>query len=100
MRTIVALLSLSLLIGCASEKNPGTDATSQSKTEPGVSTPAGSGGGVAPIAGGAAGGLSPVRGGESVDGAGMGSMGNIAKDRARTAAAGPASAPPTEEGQE
>jgi hypothetical protein len=52
------------------------------------------------MAGGAAGGLSPVTGGESVDGAGMGSMGNVAKDRARAAAISPAAPAPTEENGE
>jgi hypothetical protein len=99
MRSLFALLSLSALIGCASVPGPASGAGSQSKAEPEASAPAGSGG-VAPMAGGAAGGLSPVTGGESVDGAGMGSMGNVAKDRARAAASAPVTAPPTEESGE
>jgi hypothetical protein len=99
MRSIIALLLLSALIGCAWEPSPAAGAGSQSKANPEASAPAGAGS-VEPMVGGAAGGLSPVTGGESVDGAGMGSMGNVAKDRARAAASSPAAPAPTEENGE
>jgi hypothetical protein len=73
----------SILVGCGPKAEPVPAETAA----PAAAAASGSGGGVAPIAGGAAGGLTPVSGGESVDGAGMGGAGNVAKDMARGAAA-------------
>lgn len=81
MRTLVALLALVVLVGC-------TPKTTEEEPVVATDPPQPQSGGVAPMAGGAAGGMSPVSGGESVDGAGMGGIGNAAKDQARRAAAG------------
>ena len=78
MRPLIIFAASALLFGCAPKEEPAT------ATAP----PANAGSGVTPVAGGAAGGMSPVGGSESVDGAGMGGLGNAAKDQARRAAAG------------
>ena len=104
MRSIIAALGLLILVGCGAPK--AEDPTSDAKNTPAASTTTapttggGSTGGVTPMAGGAATGMSPMSGTESVEGAGMGGIGQVAKDKARQAAAGASTpAPAPEDGQ-
>jgi hypothetical protein len=87
-RIWIAAFGLALLVGCQPvEPTKSGTATNEPAQSTPVTAPSGGGGtSVAPITSGAAGGLTPVTGAESVDGAGGGGMGQVAKDRARTAA--------------
>jgi|GEM_PF-5934894 len=80
------LLPLVLLAGChPAAPSAGNDNVSKEA----VNAPStGGGAGIAPMASGAATGMSPVSGSESVEGAGMGGLGDSAKSAARKAAAG------------
>ena len=96
-RLWIAACGLAVLLGCqpAEPTKSGTATNEPAQSTP-VTTPSGGGGtSVAPITSGAAGGLTPVTGAESVDGAGGGGIGQVAKDRARSAASSASTPDPT-----
>lgn len=88
MRRFLSFVLLAALAGCHQAPTQVTKPTAAVQPPP----PSSGGGGVAPIASGAATGLTPMAGSESVEGAGMGGIGQSAKDAARRAA-GQSSAP-------
>ena len=102
MRTALAALLLLVAFGCQP-----TEPAEAAKAEPAATPTApaptaaapGGGGGIAPIGSGAAGGMTPVTGAESVRGAGMGGIGQAAKDQARRAAGAAQNAPITTDGE-
>ncbi len=79
MRRAVILLIALPIVGCSHPEGTET-------APPAPPVHAGSGG-IAPLGSGAATGMTPMGGTESVDGAGMGGVGQSAKDAARRAAA-------------
>lgn len=89
MKRLAYIALILAAFGCKKTETPAPTAatTQQTSAENGVGR-----GGVAPIGSGAVGGISPVSGGESIEGAGMGGIGQAAKSQAMKAAAG-ASAP-------
>jgi uncharacterized protein GlcG (DUF336 family) len=85
-------LILGVALSLAACQKPAEEPAAAANPEPTVQTNPQSGGGTGPISP-AAGGVSPVTNPQSVEGAGMGGVGQAAKDRARDVA-GSASAPP------
>ena len=93
MKIVAACIFAALVIGCkppTPTESAATPPTSAAQTTTESTAPSGGSGSVAPMAGGAATGMSPMSGTESVEGAGMGGLGQAAKDQARRAAAGAA----------
>jgi len=88
MKRLLAGMCLTTLGGCAPKALPPAKPV-PSPNAVAAPAPAG-GGGIAPMATPAAGGLTPVANSDSVEGAGMGGVGQVAKDQARRAAAGAA----------
>lgn len=90
MKRLLPLALAMFAFGCHHDDAGADSATTTApKSTPPKSTPptkSTAAGGVAPIGSGAAGGLTPMTGSENVEGAGMGGLGNAAKDRARSVA--------------
>ncbi|HJP82322.1 MAG TPA: hypothetical protein VJ835_02350 [Fimbriimonadaceae bacterium] len=80
-RTLIGFLALAVLCGCQSDPPAGTGPSTANTP----ATPAGGGGGVAPI-GSNVGGITPVAGAESVGGSGGGGVGAAAKEMAKSRA--------------
>ncbi len=85
MKALLALLVLVAVVGCKKDEPTPTAAVSAKPPGAGVVPPVGGGNaGIAPL-GSNVGGMTPISGGESVEGAGMGGIGQVAKNKARGA---------------
>jgi len=88
MRRLLFLALLAIAFGCKKPEEATPPATAPNPSAVTAhQAPAGNGGGIAPIGSGAVGGITPVTGSESVEGAGMGGIGQAAKSQAMKAAA-------------
>ncbi|AIE87854.1 hypothetical protein [Fimbriimonas ginsengisoli] len=88
MRKLLSLVAVLAVFGCHKGDPTPSEATTSPATVTKAPAAGGGGGGVAPIGSGVAGGMTPMAGTDSVEGSGMGGIGQAAKDRAKRAAAG------------